>query len=156
MSIMRFLAVAAALALAVLPGHAADDQPSAAAAPGLGEIMTLNQMRHLKLWFAGSQKNWELAAYELDELQEGFDDMVKYFPTKDGLPVAQMVKDVTPGPTAELKAAIEAKSTGKFAAAFDKLTAACNSCHKGTNHGFIVIRRPTASPYSNQQFAPSK
>jgi hypothetical protein len=37
--------------------------------PGLGEIMTLNQMRHAKLWRAGEAQNWSLAAYELDELQ---------------------------------------------------------------------------------------
>ena len=40
--------------------------------PGLGEIMTLNQMRHIKLWFAGKATNWPLASYELDELEEGF------------------------------------------------------------------------------------
>src|SRR5690242_6266881 len=27
-------------------------------APGLGEIMTLQQMRHVKLWFAGQAANW--------------------------------------------------------------------------------------------------
>ena len=109
----HIIAVALVLA-AVLPARAADDKPSVG--PGLGEIMTLTQMRHLKLWFAGAQKNWDLAAYELDELQEGFDDAIKYFPTHDGLPVGQMVKDNTPGPTGDLKAAIEAKSPTKFAA----------------------------------------
>jgi hypothetical protein len=29
--------------------------------PGLGEIMTLTQMRHAKLWFAGQAGNWSLA-----------------------------------------------------------------------------------------------
>ena len=106
--------------------------------------------------FAGSEKNWELAAYELDELQEGFDDAIKYYPTKDELPIAQMVKDITPGPMGELKSAVEAKDKAKFAKAFDKLTAACNTCHQGSKHAFIVIRRPTASPYSNQSFIPAK
>ena len=45
--------------------------------PGLGELMSLNQMRHAKLWFAGQARNWELADYELDELEEGFADVVK-------------------------------------------------------------------------------
>ena len=31
--------------------------------PGLGEIMTLTQMRHVKLWFAGDAANWPLAKY---------------------------------------------------------------------------------------------
>jgi hypothetical protein len=150
---MRRPAIALALLLAAAPpGGAADDAP--AGVPGLGEIMTLTQMRHLKLWFAGAQRNWDLAAYELDELQEGFDDAVKYFPNKDGVPVAQMVKDNTSKPMEDLKSAIAAKSSAKFAAAFDRLTAACNSCHQGSQHGFIAIRRPTGSPYSNQSFTP--
>ena len=41
--------------------------------PGLGELMTLNQMRHAKLWYAGQSENWPLAEYELDELQEARD-----------------------------------------------------------------------------------
>ena len=72
------------------------------------------------------------------------------------MPIAQMVKDITPSPMGELKSAIEAKDTSKFAKAFDKLTAACNTCHQGAKHAFIVIRRPTSSPYSNQSFAPAK
>jgi hypothetical protein len=154
---MKHLAIVVALAVGmVASAHAADDKPPAVATPGLGEIMTLTQMRHLKLWFAGREKNWELAAYELEELQEGFDDAIKYFPTKDDVPVAQMVKDITPGPMGELKSAVEAKDWKKFAKAFDSLTAACNTCHQGAKKPFIVIRRPTSSPYSNQSFAPVK
>src|SRR5437667_12127930 len=56
--------------------------------PGLGEIMSLQQMRHVKLWLAGQAENWELAAYETDELSEGFDDIVKFHPTHKDSPVA--------------------------------------------------------------------
>src|SRR5690348_11915037 len=56
--------------------------------PGLGEIMSLQQMRHTKLWLAGAAKNWKLADYELDELGEGFDDAVKMHPTHKDSPVA--------------------------------------------------------------------
>jgi hypothetical protein len=37
--------------------------PPDAYVPGLGEIMTLQQMRHVKLWFAGEAGNWDLATY---------------------------------------------------------------------------------------------
>ena len=33
--------------------------------PGLGELMSLQQMRHAKLWFAGQEKNWPLADLRL-------------------------------------------------------------------------------------------
>ena len=55
--------------------------------PGLGEIMSLQQMRHTKLWLAGQAANWKLAEYELEELGEGFDDVVKLHPTHKDSPV---------------------------------------------------------------------
>ena len=127
-------------------------------APGLGEIMTLQQMRHTKLWLAGEAKNWELASYEVDELGEGFDDVIKFHPTHKESPVAP--KDAIPrmmnAPLMELKMAIDKKDSAAFEQAYDKFTAACNSCHEATNFGFNVVQRPTSNPYPNQVFAPSR
>jgi len=134
---------------------AAPVRPAApASAAGLGEIMSLQQMRHLKLWFAGSTANWELAAYELDELKEGFDDVLKRFPTHDGVALAPLVKAIGGREIPELEKAIEARDGARFAGAFDALTAGCNGCHQSAKHGFIVIQRPASLPYSNQSFSP--
>ena len=156
---MKPLLALAVLALVLaMPTRAAE--PAAGAkesyASGLGEIMSLQQMRHMKLWFAGAAKNWPLADYELDELKEGFDDIQKFFPVKDDMKIADLAGSTAIPTLPDLKSAIDARDGGKFAAAFDKLTAACNACHQSTNHGFIVIQRPTTSPYSNQSFAPKK
>src|SRR5215467_3930961 len=160
---MKPLLAFAALALALLaPARAAEEHPPHAPAgketyaSGLGEIMSLQQMRHLKLWLAGAAKNWPLADYELDELKEGFDDIAKFFATKDDMPIGQMAGSTAVPTLPDVKAAIDARDSKKFAAAFDKLTAACNQCHQATKHEFIVIQRPTSSPYSNQSFAPKK
>src|SRR5438477_7085684 len=124
--------------------------------PGLGEIMTLQQMRHTKLWLAGQAGNWDLAAYEIKELGEGFDDIVKYHPTHEGSPVAP--KDAIPrmvtAPVADLRAVIEGKRAQAFEPAFDALTKACNDCHEATNFGFNVVQRPATNPYPNQVFTP--
>jgi hypothetical protein len=45
--------------------------------PGLGEFMAATQLRHAKLWFAGKMNNWDLAAYEIDEIKEGLEDRRK-------------------------------------------------------------------------------
>jgi hypothetical protein len=148
------LTIAATLAL-FLP-LAAQAQPKEPFTPGLGEIMTLQQMRHLKLWFAGQAGNWPLADYELDELKEGFEDIVKYFPTKDDVPTGQMASAIVEKEVAELNKAIEAKDRKQFTAAFEKLTASCNACHQSAKKPFIVVQRPTANPYANQSFAPRK
>ena len=148
------LTLAATLAL-FLP-LAAQAQPKEPFTPGLGEIMTLQQMRHLKLWFAGQAGNWPLADYELDELKEGYEDIVKYFPTKDDVPTGPMASAIIEKEVADLNKAIEAKDRKQFAAAFEKLTASCNACHQSSKKPFIVVQRPTANHYANQSFAPRK
>lgn len=128
--------------------------PAEAYTPGLGEIMTLQQMRHIKLWFAGQAGNWDLAGYEVDELGEGFDDVIKFHPTHKESPVAP--KDAIPRmitePLAEVRAAVEKEDAAAFARAYDRLTAACNQCHVATSFGFNVVGRPTSNPYTNQIF----
>ncbi len=124
--------------------------------PGLGEFMTATQLRHAKLWFAGKQNNWDLAAYEIDEIKEGLEDAARLHPTFDGVPVAEMIKTIIDPRIEELEKAVRAKSSAKFMVAFDELTSGCNSCHAGANKPFIRIQRPTESPLTNQNFAPEK
>ena len=122
--------------------------------PGLGEIMSLQQMRHLKLWFAGQAANWSLASYEVDELGEGFDDVVKFYPTHKESPVAprDAVPHMVTEPLAELRDAISRKDRAAFVEAYDALTASCNNCHQATNFGFNRVQRPDSNPYPNQVF----
>ena len=122
--------------------------------PGLGEIMTLTQMRHAKLWFAGQAGNWPLAAYELDELHEGLDDAATFHPThKDSpVPIPQVIEKIMTSPLDELDKAVKAHDTAAFSTAFDALTEACNACHRATNFTFNVVVRPAANSYANQAF----
>jgi hypothetical protein len=124
--------------------------------PGLGEFMTATQLRHAKLWFAGKNNNWALAAYEIDEIKEGLEDAATLHSTFDGVPVAEMIKTII-GPRIErLEKAIEAKDSSQFVAAFDELTEGCNGCHAAAGKPFIRIQRPSEPPLSNQDFAPAK
>src|SRR5260221_5805551 len=126
---MRFFTFAILLALlssACQPSPAPATPSNAAAeayAPGLGELMTLQQMRHTKLWLAGEAGNWDLAVYEIKELGEGFDDIVKFHPTHEESPVAP--KDAIPrmvtAPVADLRAVVERKDAKTFEPAFDAL-----------------------------------
>jgi hypothetical protein len=117
--------------------------------PGLGEIMALQQMRHIKLWFAGHAANWPLADYEIGELNEGFDGVSQ-------LLGGDIVQQHIGTPLAALQKAVDAKNSAAFTAAFDNLSAGCNACHLALDHGFIVVGRPTLLPYSDQDFAPRK
>jgi hypothetical protein len=143
--------------LAFLGSACRETAPAEPYTPGLGELMTLQQMRHTKLWLAGEARNWDLAAYEIKELGEGFDDILKYHPTHEESPVAP--KDAIPrmvsAPVADLRAVVERKDEMAFESAFDALTKACNDCHQATNFRFNVVQRPATNPYPNQVFAPT-
>jgi hypothetical protein len=137
------------------PANGSPPAASEAYTPGLGELMTLQQMRHTKLWLAGQARNWELAGYELDELGEGFDDVVKLHPTHKDSPVAP--KDAIPRmmtqPLIDVRDAVTRKDSAAFAQRYDALTAACNNCHQATNFGFNRVQRPESNPYPNQVFS---
>ena len=71
--------------------------------PGLGEIMALQQMRHISFWFAGRSGNWRLADYEIGELKEGFEDV-------SGLLGSDIVNEHVGTPIAALEKAIDGKN----------------------------------------------
>jgi hypothetical protein len=124
--------------------------------PGLVEFMLTVQSHHAKLWLAGNAGNWELAEYQADELKELIEDIATRVPVYKDVPVGKMIEAASLPPLGEIEKAIKAHDGKAFATAFDKLTAACNSCHEASNRGFIVIQRPGASAFPNQSFAPKR
>ena len=124
--------------------------------PGLGEFMLVIQVHHAKLWLAAKARNWPLATYQLSEMKEVFSDVEDLVPTYKSVPVGQMIEAITTGAVAELEKAVDEKNLAKFTTAYNKLTAACNDCHKAASRGFIQIRRPTHSTFANENFAPAR
>jgi len=142
--------VAVLLTIATLAMQQASAQQGAISyQPTISDVMMLQQMRHIKLWFAGSAANWALADYEIDQLKDGFDDI-------DQRLGGDTVGKAVGAATAALEKAVEAKDRAAFAGAFDQLSAGCNSCHRTLDHAFIVIQRPATLPYSDQSFAAPK
>jgi len=148
--------VAAALAVIASISVAAAQQLNrspvpADASPRLADIMEAIQARHIKLWFAGKNRNWDLAAYEATQIRARLEDAARFY---QDLPVTDVT---TMGvPLDALSGAIRARDATKFAGAFDQLTAGCNSCHRSIDRSFIAIQTPTAQPFSNQSFVPAK
>src|SRR5262245_57071804 len=124
--------------------------------PGLEQFMNVILVEHNKLWFAGQARNWPLAAYELGEIKEVMSDVQDHIPTFKNLPLADMLDAVITREIAAVEKAIDAKDFKTFAAGYDQLTAACNTCHQGTEKGFIVIKRPTRPAFTNQDYSSRK
>lgn len=119
--------------------------------PRLGDIMLAKQWRHIKLWFAGRQKNWELAAYELAQMKSSLADAATLYAN---IPISDV--EIMIEPLQSINKAIEAKDSTSFASAFNRLTVACNSCHREMGREFITIQVPAVSPFSDQSFSSSR
>jgi hypothetical protein len=119
--------------------------------PRLGDIMSLVQARHIKLWFAGKAANWQLADFELRQLKAGLLEAALMY---EGIPVSNVTTMSQPGQS--VADAIDARDGKRFAKAFGELTTGCNGCHQSMGRGFVGIQLPTTSPFSDQVFAPPK
>ncbi|MGY3614916.1 hypothetical protein [Bradyrhizobium sp. USDA 10063] len=120
--------------------------------PRLGDIMSAAQRQHQKLWLAATGQNWELAAYELSQLESSLAEAAMLY---SGIPVSNVttLKD----PLQSVSDAIAAKDGRKFAKAYGYLTEGCNSCHASMSRSFIAIRVPTGpQPFANQLFPPQR
>jgi hypothetical protein len=133
---MKYFAVIGALFIGLILAPLAVAQQELYRPP-LGDIMGKIQLRHIKLWFAGKAGNWELAA-----------DLYR------GIPVELVTN--TADPIRAIREAIEAKDSAAFAKGYGELTLACNACHQGIGRSFIVIQKPTASPFTDQSISPPK
>jgi hypothetical protein len=152
----KFLSTIPVMALVLLAGPASAQNrnpPAAPYGPGLGDLMTMTiQPRHIKLALAGQEKNWAFAAYEFNELNEAFGRAVQVWPQWQSQPIKDMLASVMKQPMGDLNQAIKAKDAAKYAAAYDELTAGCNACHQAAGHGMVVIKKPAASSYPDQDF----
>jgi len=128
--------------------------------PAFDDLMTmLVQPRHIKLWAAGQQKNWELAAFQLNELRASLRRIGQTIPKYRTYDVDMSVASIFTPAVTKMDAAIKAKDAAQFASAYGELTTACNACHQGMDHPFLVIKVPDANamqPFVNQSFAPAK
>ena len=121
--------------------------------PGLDDLMTLLiQPRHLKLWAAGQQRNWALAAFQLRELRNAFDRIAATIPKYTNVDLGPTFINIMDSQVQALNGAINSQNPQQFMTAFGDLTAACNSCHEALNLGILVMKVPEVTGYPNQDF----
>jgi hypothetical protein len=153
---MRALALIAGAVLAASADAqtAPEGPPPPSYRPGLGDLMTTTvQPRHTKLAFAMRQKNWAYAAYELHELDEAFDRLALQWPQWQRVRIAELVETMIREPIDDLGQAIAAKDESAVAAAYAKLTDACNACHQAAKRPFVVIQNPRENMFPDQDFS---
>lgn len=122
--------------------------------PGFDDLMTmLIQPRHIRLYYAGTSNNWELAAFELAELRSAFRRAAQAMPLYQGSDVNAALQTFVDPKIKAMDAAIKDGNAKQFVKDYADLTAACNACHTFLEHPFLVIKVPDAasrSPYVDQ------
>jgi len=124
---------------------------------GFDDLMTLLiQPRHLKLFYAGMQGNWELAAAEMRDLRAGLALIATAHPKYLNNDVQAAIATMMAPQLLNLEEAIGAANSKGFASKFKDLTEACNACHTYMEHPYIVIKVPNSparSTYPDQDFS---
>jgi hypothetical protein len=123
--------------------------------PGLDDLMTmLVQPRHIRLYYAGQAKNWPLAAFQANELRGALARIGRTIPNYRNTNVDTAVASMFADKLAAVSDAIKAADAAQFQAAYRTMTAACNDCHKGLEHPFLVIKVPEGGIFPDQDFRP--
>ncbi|GAB2833825.1 hypothetical protein [Ferruginibacter profundus] len=120
--------------------------------PGFGEFMSSIQVHHAKLWFAGQNKNWALADFEIHEIMEAVENIQKYQTERK-----ESEKVIMLNPALDsVNAAITKQDPVQFKNSYVLLTNTCNNCHHAVNFQFNVVTVPDKPPFTNQIFSTEK
>src|ERR1700750_1108841 len=94
--------------------------------PSISDFMIATiQPRHIRLWLAAQNKNWDFAAYELKNLKGAFNRLGHAHPSSNDMPLQDMITSVTEQPFEDSDKAIRAKDATAFLKAYGDLTSAC-------------------------------
>ena len=155
--VVAALAASAALLPFAVGAQAPTDEGPPPYRPSLADLMTTTvQPRHVKLAFAGRNKNWAFAGYELKQLSDAFDKLSVQWPQWRKQPIVELVETIVRDPLFELDNAIKAQNQAQFIIAYDHLTDACNACHQTALQTPVVIQDPKEAMFPDQDFRPKQ
>lgn len=103
--------------------------------PGAAEQMFTVGHRLNTLAMAGKKSNWEIAAFEAEEIEEAFDRLMITRPA-----MAVELEAFLTDKLAPVMTAIGNSDKTAFDAAFPAAVAGCNSCHVANGVGFMVVK----------------
>ncbi|MFI5307933.1 MAG: hypothetical protein ACHQ53_11295 [Polyangiales bacterium] len=109
---------------------------------GYGTAMTDVARRFELLGRAATAGRFELADYELGEIEEQFEDTLPHAaPPKEGHPevLPAMASAFAKTNVQELRRALATRDRAQVATAFARTATACNGCHQASGHGFIEV-----------------
>lgn len=137
------------------PGASTGAIASAPPNRGYGPIMLEVARRFEVLGRAHVAKRDELALYELEELEESFEDDLPHArlpPIPEGAQLAPFIDAMNKAQIPELRKALQGKDPKAVASAFEAMAGVCNGCHTAAGRAFIEV--PTAPGEGVPRLAP--
>lgn len=109
---------------------------SAAASQGedIATFMIRNAYHFATLYHAARAQQWDLAAYQGEELAENLADTERAAPT-----YAVLLQQFRHDALVPLRQAITNRDPQQFETAFRHVVQRCNHCHTATGHAFLTI-----------------
>lgn len=93
--------------------------------------------RYQELYWAGKEKNWSYAKYQVDKIELSIKNALIRRPKRKNSS-KYFLDNVLP----EIKNIIEKKESNKFEISFTKLTNGCNTCHTQEKVEFFRVNKP--------------
>ena len=134
-------AVAAFALLAGRQSPPSRDRPEQGPPPRFGDRMEMIGRRLERLGRAGAAGRWELARYEVEELEETFEDVARTPLPEDieALDVSEFIDPLIGSALPALDAALERRDPAAFRLAFAGVAQRCNNCHHAAARNFVEI-----------------
>ena len=104
---------------------------------GFDVAMAETGYRYGELYWAGQDRNWDYAKYQIEKIRTAVRNGVERRPKRG--PSAQMLEGALPG----VEGAITARDPALFVERFNVLTATCNACHQAERVPFVHVRPPS-------------
>lgn len=109
---------------------------------GYGAAMVDVGRRFELLGRAASGRRFELAEYQLGELEEVFvQALPRAVPPREGHPelLPELARAFAATTVADLRRSLAARDAKELDAGFARTATACNRCHQASGHGFIEV-----------------
>ena len=111
------------------------------------------QHYHQKLYFSGVNANPALMKFYMHELEEKMEEIANGNVWSKNVNISENMRNYGLKQLDILRNG-DNSTNEKFIANFSAFTAACNGCHKASNHPEIKIKLPENFSYTNQEYKP--
>jgi hypothetical protein len=104
---------------------------------GFDMTMVETGYRYQELYWAGTDGNWEYAAYQVEKIKQAIEYGLERRPKRAGSAETFLKEGLPP-----MEKLVKEKDSVGFLAAYEMLTKQCNACHKEEEVPFFTIKPP--------------